>query len=101
MAEDVKLCAKTRKVVIGCWLDISRIRIRVTRGVIHLQGTVTRIGEDPKDPESNAPFLEKLNEQLHTLPGLRGVHYGFDNWRMEKAGVWTYTGKRIRGAKKG
>jgi len=64
VAEDTKLCAKTRKIVVSAGLDISRVRIRVTRGVIHLQGMVKRLGEDPKDPESNMPFLEKLNRKL-------------------------------------
>ena len=74
MSDDVKLCSKVRRVVISCALDISRVRVRVTRGIIHLQGSVTRIGEDPKSPESNAPFLEKLDEQLHTLPGFHDQH---------------------------
>jgi len=85
---------------VACWLDISRVRVRVTRGVIHLQGSVTHLGENPKDPDSNAPFLEKLDEQLHTLPGSRGIHYAFDNWRRENNGGWSYTGKKIRGGKK-
>ncbi|MCG3150424.1 MAG: hypothetical protein PCFJNLEI_03910 [Verrucomicrobiae bacterium] len=100
MSDDVKLCAKSRKVVAACWLDISRVRIRVTRGIIHLQGTVIRIGEDPRDPEANEPYLEKLDEQLHTLPGFRAIQYTFDNWRRETNGSWRYLGKKPRSAKK-
>ena len=100
MSDDVKLCSKVRKAVVSGWLDISRVRVRVTRGVIHLQGSVVRIGEDPKDPESNEPFLVKLDEQLHTLPGTKGFNYSFDNWRREPNGSWRYTGKKPRGAKK-
>ena len=81
MPDDVKLCAKIRKTVISCWLDISRIRIRATRGVIHLQGTVIRMGGDPEDPEADIPFLEKVDDELRRLPGSRGVNFNFDNWR--------------------
>jgi hypothetical protein len=97
MPEDVKLCVKARKAIIGCWLDISRVRVRVTRGVIHVQGTVARLGEDPRAPESNEPFLSKLDDQLRLLPGYRGIHYAFDNWRREPTGAWRYTGKKPRG----
>jgi hypothetical protein len=100
VANDVKLCAKARKVVASCWLDLSRIRIRVTRGVIHLQGTVARLGEDPRDPEANAPFLTRLDDQLHLLPGYRGINYTFDNWRRETNGTWTFLGKTKPGKKK-
>ena len=100
MAEDVKLNARVRKIVTSNWLDISQIRTRVTRGVIHFQGHVTRIGEDPKSPESNEPFLEKLDEQIRSLPGFRGAHFAFDNWRREPTGVWSFTGKKPKGGRK-
>jgi hypothetical protein len=98
--DDVKINAKARKLVIANWLDISQIRIRVTRGVIHFQGTVSRLGEDPRNPESNEPFLCKLDEQIRLLPGFRGAHYAFDNWRREPTGIWRYTGKKPKGSRK-
>lgn len=100
MSEDVKLCSKSRKLVVACGFDISRVRVRATRCVIHLQGTVARIGEDPNNPDSNIPFLEKLEDQLRRLPGQRGIHYAFDNWRREPSGYWRYTGRKIRGKKR-
>ena len=100
VAEDVKLCSKARKTIISCRLDISLIRVRVTRGVIHLQGTVSRMGGDPKAPETVEPFLDKLDEQLRLLPGCRGFHYSFDNWRREPTGTWCYSGKRSKGGRK-
>jgi hypothetical protein len=100
MSDDVKLCAKARKVVVGSGFDISRMRLRATRCVIHLQGTVLRVGEDPKNPDSNVPFLETLDDQLRRLPDLRGIHYVFDNWRREPSGCWRYTGRKVREKKK-
>jgi hypothetical protein len=100
MPDDVKLNAKVRKLVIGNWLDISQIRTRVTRGVIHFQGQIRRPGEDPRNPESNEPFLSKLDEEIRRLPGFRGAHFDFDNWRREPTGHWRFTGKKPRGGRK-
>jgi hypothetical protein len=100
VSDDVKLNAKARKLVIANRLDIARIRVRVTRGVIHFQGRVHRLGEDPRAPESNEPFLEKLDEQVRQLQGFRGVHFAFDNWRREPTGTWRFTGKRAKGGRK-
>jgi hypothetical protein len=80
MSDDVKLCAKARKVVVGSGL--------------------LRVGEDPKNPDSNVPFLETLDDQLRRLPDLRGIHYVFDNWRREPSGCWRYTGRKVREKKK-
>jgi hypothetical protein len=99
MPDDVKLSSKTRKTITGCWLDISKIRIRVTRGVIHISGTVSRQNEDPRDPESTGPFLERLDEELRRLPNCRMIQYAFDNWRREPSGIWRFSGKKTRGGK--
>ncbi len=100
MPNDVKTNARVRKIVTGNWLDIAQVRCRVTRGVIHLQGHLSRHGEDPQSPESNEPFLRKLDEQLRLLPGFRGVHYAFDNWRREPTGLWRFIGRKIKGIRK-
>ena len=100
MPSDVQLSARARKIAIACWLDISRVRIRVVRGALHLQGTVSRMGEDAKNPEGNASHLEKLDDQLRKLPGSRGVHYVFDNWRREPTGIWRFTGRKSKGSRK-
>jgi hypothetical protein len=100
MPDDVKLNAKVRKLVIANWLDISQIRTRVTRGVISFQGHVQRLGEDPRAPESNEPFLCKLDEQIRMLPGFRGAHYAFDNWRRAPTGAWLFTGRKPRSSRK-
>ena len=100
MPSDVQLSARARKIAIACRLDVSRVRIRVARGALHLQGTVSRMGEDAKNPEENSSYLEKLDDQLRALPGSRGVHYAFDNWRREPTGIWRFTGRKSKGARK-
>ena len=98
MPDDVKLNAKIRKLVVANWLDIAQICTRATRGVIHFHGHVFRLGEDPHEPESNEPFLRKLDEQIRLLPGFRGAHFAFDNWRREPTGSWRFTGRKLKGA---
>jgi len=100
MSEDLRLTSKARRIIVACWLDVSRIRVRTTRGVIHLQGSIGRLGEDKDEPEENLPFLEKAEEQLSALKDASGVKYTFDNWRREPSGRWTYTGKKPRKEKK-
>jgi hypothetical protein len=100
VADDVKLNAKVRKVIASCRLDLSLLRVRVTRGIVHLSGSVTRMGEDKGDPEANEASLERLDAQLRTLPGYRGINYTFENWRREPTGTWLYTGKRVKGSRK-
>ena len=92
MADDVKLNAKVRKVIAACRVDLAMIRIRVTRGIVHLSGSVKRMGEGHNDPKENSAALEKLDALIRTLPGYRGINYTFDNWRREPTGAWQYTG---------
>ena len=100
MADDIRLNMKLRKAITSCWFDISRMRTRVTRGRIYVQGNVKRTGEDPEDPDCNLPFLEKMDSLVRDLPGVKGVRYTFDNWKQNKAGSWLFTGKRPKPKKK-
>jgi hypothetical protein len=97
--DDVKFNSKARRLITANWLDISQIRVRTVRAVVHLQGHVQRIGEDPRNPEANEPFLFKLDEQLRSLPGFRGAHYTFDNWTLEPTGTWRFTGRKPKGGR--
>lgn len=94
MADDVKLNAKVRKAIASCRFDLARVRIRVTRGIVHMSGSVIRMGEQQGDARSNEAYLEKLDSVLKSLPGYRGINYTFDNWRREPTGAWSYTGKQ-------
>jgi hypothetical protein len=100
MADDVRLNMKVRKAIASCGFDLTRIRIRVTRGRIYMQGSIKRTGEDPEDPESNMPFLEKLDGLLRDLPGFKDVRYTFDNWKLTKGGAWQFSGKQPKKKKK-
>jgi len=100
VGDDVKLNSQVRKVITACRIDLAMLRIRVTRGIVHLTGSIKRMGEDRRNPEENESSLERLDAQLRTLPGYRGITYTFDNWRREPTGTWRFTGKRLKGARK-
>jgi hypothetical protein len=88
------MAVKVRKIITGNWLDVSQIRIRVTRGVVNLQGHVVTVGGDAQHPEGSEAGMRKLDDELRSLKGFRGVAYLFDNWIRESAGGWRSLSKK-------
>lgn len=88
MSEDHQMAVLVRKIITSNWLDVSQIRIRVTRGVINLQGRVEKIGGNPDEKEGTEAGMRKLDDELRSLKGFRGVAYFFDNWIRESNGSW-------------
>jgi hypothetical protein len=95
MIDDIKMTAMARKTVIKNRFDISRIRIRVTRGVIHVSGRFQRLTGSPSEREGDETSLRKLDEDLHGLSGMRGVHYQIENWMYEPSGSWQKMGPKM------
>jgi hypothetical protein len=98
VADDPKLNAATRKLVVSLWFDIALIRVRVTRGVIHLSGHIQKAGGGESDPRQTEASLRKLDEELRAQPGFRGVAFLFDNWNREPTGGWRYIGPKMHGS---
>ncbi len=94
MSEDAKLTTAARKVIIGNWFDISLIRVRAIRGVIHLQGHVTKTGGATTDLKQVEAGLRKMDDSLRSLKGFRGIAYLFDNWIRESTGGWRFVGPK-------
>lgn len=102
MSDDTDMAVKVRKIITGNWLDVSQIRIRVTRGVINLQGHIQTVGGDPDSRDGTEAGMRKLDDELRTLKKFRGAAYFFDNWQREAAGGWRRIGKkRDKSDKKG
>jgi hypothetical protein len=92
MADDVKLMSMARKTIVKNWFDLSRIRVRVTRAVIHVQGRFYKLTGSPEEREGDQASLRKLDEDLHALSGARGVSYQIENWVHESSGTWRKIG---------
>ena len=87
--------------IVSCWFDISLIRIRATRGVVHFQGHIQSTSEQDPDVRSEGAKLRRLDGELRMLPGFRGAAYLFDNWRRDDTGNWQFLGpKKEREASK-
>ena len=96
------MAVKARKIITGNWLDVSQIRIRVTRCVINLQGHVQTVGGDPTTREGSEAGLRKLDDELRGLKKFRGVAYFFDNWQRDPTGGWrSLNKKKDKAARKG
>ena len=88
MAElnDKDVTIAVRKILVKNWVDIAKIRIRVTGGVAILTGTIgkTYAAEDATvDPK----FLSSVDHGLQTVKGLRRIRFQFSNWTKD-GGEW-------------
>ena len=88
MLNDVAITSMARKIVTRNWLDISRLRIRTVRGVIHMQGRIIKLSGGPDDREGDESGMRKLDEDLRVISGVRGVNYQLENWVSVSAGTW-------------
>ncbi len=100
MADDVKMTSMARKLIVRNWLDISRLRVRVTRGVIFVSGRIYKLTGGPSEREGDEAGLRKLDEDLHSVPGVRGVAYQLENWTREASGAWRKLGQKMTASAK-
>jgi hypothetical protein len=94
VSQDTDMAAKARKIITSNWIDVSQVRIRVTRCVINLQGHVQTVGGDPDSREGTEGGMRKMDEELRALRGFRGIAYFFDNWQREPTGGWRCLSKK-------
>ena len=95
MADDVKLTALARKIIVKNWFDVTRLRLRTVRGVIHVQGRIFKLTGTPEEREGDEASLRKLDEELHALAQVRGVCYQLENWICVSAGSWRKLGVKM------
>lgn len=95
MSEDVKINSLARKIIVKNWLDVSRLRVRTVRGVIHVQGRIYKIAGPPNEREGSESSMIKLDEELHGIARARGVTYQLENWVCASAGSWRKIGVKM------
>jgi hypothetical protein len=88
MAEfsDKDIAAAVRKLLVKNWVDVSKVRMRVTSGLLTLTGTIEKVyGAEggPVDPK----FLSAVDHALQGVKGLRRVRFQFTNWTKD-GGEW-------------
>ena len=94
MSQDTDMTIKVRKIVTGNWIDVSQVRIRVTRCVVNFQGHIASVAGDPATAEGTEAGMRRLDDEIRNLKGFRGAAYLLDNWMRESSGGWRYVGKK-------
>ena len=96
-AEDYRINAEARRVLVSRWIDVSGLQIGTTNGVVYLLGNFEPVSEDALqragqtqeiDPVRRTQRLMQLVEKdLRRIRGLRDLVFNLSNVR-KKGGVW-------------
>jgi hypothetical protein len=85
--EDRVITVAVRRVLTAMWLDITQVRVRVTRSVVYLTGHAQRM--TASHIELTPEILREMDTRLRRLPNVRDVKYRLDNWRRYLDGSWS------------
>ncbi len=85
---DLDINCQVRKVLVRHWIDLGRVHMRSTRGVVHLRGELCRLYQS-KEALNTASVLELISEIRH-IRDVRRVTTDFSNW-VCKEGTWQLT----------
>jgi hypothetical protein len=93
---DLDINCRVRRVLVRHWIDLGRISVRTTCGVVRLSGSLVRLpnGGPALDPATVAGIVTEVRR----IPDVRRTHASFDNW-VESSGSWTSVVKRVRASK--
>ena len=75
-----------RKVLVKNWVDCSRVRIRVAKGLLILTGTIDKVYGAEGGPVDRR-YLSSMDQSLQAIQGLRRIRYQFSNWSKD-GGEW-------------
>lgn len=82
---DLDINCYVRKVLVRHWIDLGRVSMRTTRGVVRLSGELRTL-RNPKDELSTALILTILTE-IRRIKNVRRITTDFINW-VYKDGMW-------------
>lgn len=100
---DYRINAEVRRHLVSRWVDVSRLQIGTTNGVVYLLGTLEPTVEDALQRAGQLPEREAvkrlvrlvalLDKELRRLRGVRDVVLNLRNVR-KKGGTWKLVGAR-------
>lgn len=100
-AQDYRINAEVRRVLVSRWVDVTALQIGTTNGVVYLLGTfeplvesaLLRAGQTQEmDPVRRTQRLVQLVEKdLRRIRGVRDLVFNLRNAR-KKGGTWTVIG---------
>jgi hypothetical protein len=83
---DLDINCRVRRVLVRHWIDLGKLSVRTTCGVVWLNGSLERL------PNSGAaldtPALESILAEIRRTPDVRRLQARFENW-VEQSGAWT------------
>jgi hypothetical protein len=84
--EDRVIAVAVRRVLTAMWVDITRVNVRATRGIVYLDGHIRRMTASHAELQEQS--LREMDARLRQIRGVRDVKYRFDNWRRTLTGQW-------------
>jgi hypothetical protein len=74
--EDARIHSQVRSVLVRRWVDLERLRVGTTDGVVHIEGELRQCLSLAPAIGEGAPslqFVRKLERELQRIPGVRDV----------------------------
>jgi hypothetical protein len=84
--EDKLTNVAVRRILSALWVDITRVGVRCTGGVVYLTGELIRM--TASHPDLSEVTLRDMDLQIRRLSGVRDVRYQLKNWERKLAGQW-------------
>jgi hypothetical protein len=82
---DIEINCAVRRVLVRHWIDIGKISLRTTQGVVWLSGTLCKL---PRvSTELTSKMIVEILGEIRRSPAVRRVHPEFNNW-AEREGGW-------------
>lgn len=92
-AVDLTINCRVRRALVRHWIDLGKISVRTTCGVVWLSGSLDRLPNSGTDLDTKA--VESVLAEIKRVPDVRRIQSNFDNWR-ERTGSWIEAeGKRV------
>ena len=65
------------------WIDISKLRISTTKGVVEIKGAISFTGQAGGDTELSTIMnkLKNIDRAIRGINYVRDIHWKLDNWK--------------------
>ena len=89
-SSDLHINCAVRKVMVRHWIDLGKLSMRTTRGVVRLGGALNRL--PGAVGELNATLIMVIIAEIKRVPHVRRVSADFTNWRRVGLEGWSPIG---------
>ena len=86
---DLKAMRQVRSVLVKHWIDLGRLSLRCTSGVLQVRGSLARLS-GMKDPLTSA-IVQTIFTDIKRIREIKRIQPDLSNW-SDHGGGWTETG---------